>query len=49
MNVRPLHDRIIVQRLEEPAPLPGAIITVNECAIPAACIDEESFKGSARV
>ena len=26
MNVRPLHDRIIVQRLDEPAPLPGAII-----------------------
>lgn len=26
MNVRPLHDRIIVQRLEESAPEPGAII-----------------------
>jgi chaperonin GroES len=26
MNVRPLHDRVIVQRLEEPAPQPGAII-----------------------
>jgi chaperonin GroES len=26
MNVRPLHDRIIVQRLEEPAPRKGAII-----------------------
>ena len=26
MNVRPLHDRIIVQRLEEPTPPPGAII-----------------------
>jgi chaperonin GroES len=26
MNVRPLHDRIIVRRLEEPAPPPGAII-----------------------
>ena len=26
MNVRPLHDRIIVQRLEESAPQPGAII-----------------------
>jgi chaperonin GroES len=26
MNVRPLHDRLIVQRLEEPAPQPGAII-----------------------
>jgi chaperonin GroES len=26
MNVRPLHDRIIVQRLDESAPHPGAII-----------------------
>src|SRR4029077_1259011 len=26
MNVRPLHDRIIVQRLEDTAPRPGAII-----------------------
>jgi chaperonin GroES len=26
MNVRPLHDRIIVQRLEESAPRKGAII-----------------------
>ncbi|PYR92064.1 MAG: co-chaperone GroES [Acidobacteria bacterium] len=26
MNVRPLHDRIIVERLDESAPHPGAII-----------------------
>jgi chaperonin GroES len=26
MSVRPLHDRLIVQRLEEAAPQPGAII-----------------------
>jgi chaperonin GroES len=26
MKVRPLHDRLIVERLEEPAPPPGAII-----------------------
>ena len=26
MNVRPLHDRLIVRRLDDPAPAPGAII-----------------------
>ena len=26
MNVRPLHDRLIVRRLDDPAPLPGALI-----------------------
>jgi chaperonin GroES len=26
MNVRPLHDRLIVQRLDDAAPRPGAII-----------------------
>lgn len=26
MNVRPLHDRLIVQRVEDAAPQPGAII-----------------------
>ncbi len=26
MNVRPLHDRVVVQRIEDAAPPPGAII-----------------------
>jgi chaperonin GroES len=26
MNLRPLHDRVVVQRIEDAAPLPGAII-----------------------
>jgi chaperonin GroES len=26
MNLRPLHDRVVVQRIDDAAPLPGAII-----------------------
>jgi chaperonin GroES len=26
MNLRPLHDRVIIQRIDDPAPPPGAII-----------------------
>ena len=26
MNLRPLHDRVVVRRIDDPGPLPGAII-----------------------
>ena len=29
MNLRPLHDRVVVQRIEDAAPAPGAIIVLD--------------------